>query len=59
MKLRECFLNVAYFFLRVEILPYTSASVDLETDNKIQQTIQTEFRDRTLLCIARTYILRS
>ncbi|KAF8585441.1 ABC protein [Ramaria rubella] len=30
----------------------TSASVDLETDSKIQYTIQTEFHDRTLLCIA-------
>ena len=31
------------------------ASVDLETDSKIQHTIKTEFRDRTLLCIARAY----
>ena len=31
-----------------------SASVDLETDSKIQQTIQTQFKDKTLLCIART-----
>lgn len=32
------------------------ASIDLETDNcKIQHTIQTEFRDCTLLCIARAY----
>jgi ATP-binding cassette, subfamily C (CFTR/MRP), member 1 len=29
-----------------------SASVDLETDSKIQRTIQTQFVDRTLLCIA-------
>lgn len=29
-----------------------SASVDLETDSKIQDTIQSEFTDRTLLCIA-------
>ncbi|KAI0806352.1 ABC protein [Irpex lacteus] len=28
------------------------ASVDLETDSKIQHTIQTQFRDKTLLCIA-------
>ncbi|KAG8804631.1 hypothetical protein FRC17_005932 [Serendipita sp. 399] len=28
------------------------ASVDPLTDNQIQYTIQTEFRDRTLLCIA-------
>lgn len=32
---------------------HTSASVDLETDKKIQYTIQTEFKDRTLICIAR------
>ena len=30
-----------------------SASVDLETDRKIQETIHTQFQDRTLLCIAR------
>jgi len=29
-----------------------SASVDLETDRKIQFTIQREFRDRTMICIA-------
>lgn len=27
--------------------------MDLETDSKIQQTIQTQFKDKTLLCIAR------
>ena len=31
--------------------------MDLETDSKIQQTIQTEFGDRTLICIARKSIL--
>lgn len=31
-----------------------SASVDLETDKRIQETIRSEFLDRTLLCIART-----
>lgn len=30
-----------------------SASVDLETDKKIQHVITNEFRDRTLLCVAR------
>lgn len=29
------------------------ASVDLETDKKIQQTIQTQFVGQTLICIAR------
>lgn len=28
------------------------ASVDLETDQKIQHTIQTEFQGQTLICIA-------
>lgn len=31
------------------------ASVDVETDKKIQNTIQTEFKDRTLICIARRF----
>lgn len=32
------------------------ASVDYETDKKIQETISREFHDRTILCIARMYL---
>ncbi|KAJ7865952.1 P-loop containing nucleoside triphosphate hydrolase protein [Mycena leptocephala] len=34
------------------ILDEATASVDLETDNKIQGMIQTQFKDLTLICIA-------
>jgi len=33
-----------------------AASVDYETDRKIQETIAREFTDRTILCIARKCI---
>jgi len=50
------YVLVSYFIVPYSVADWNrSASVDFETDSRIQNTIQAEFGDRTLLCIAREY----
>jgi ABC-type multidrug transport system fused ATPase/permease subunit len=44
------------FYISLELSHCGLASVDYETDRKIQDTIADEFHDRTILCIARESI---
>jgi ABC-type multidrug transport system fused ATPase/permease subunit len=37
------------------LMNFYAASVDYETDSKIQHTIANEFKERTILCIARKF----
>jgi hypothetical protein len=47
------------FFLVAHALMYLyAASADYEADSKIQDTIANEFKERTILCIARTVGMR-
>jgi ABC-type transport system involved in cytochrome bd biosynthesis fused ATPase/permease subunit len=43
---------------RIVVLDEATASVDLETDAKIQLTIERELADKTLLCIGECYSVR-
>jgi ABC-type multidrug transport system fused ATPase/permease subunit len=47
---------IVMFFLVAHALmmDFYAASADYETDSKIQDTIANEFKERTILCIART-----
>ncbi|OJA08427.1 hypothetical protein AZE42_08306 [Rhizopogon vesiculosus] len=42
-----------FFLVAHALMDFYAASVDYETDSKIQDTIANEFKERTILCIAR------
>lgn len=54
MKPRKNTLHWIYLGQTTHYDNLCSASVDLATDTRIQRTVQTQFKECTLLCIART-----
>lgn len=53
MKLQVCSSMPSY---PRQLIGLALASVDYETDKHIQETISNEFRNQTILCIARLFL---
>lgn len=53
MKLQVCSSMSSY---PRQLIGLALASVDYETDKHIQETISNEFRNQTILCIARLFL---